>query len=121
MAAVPGCIHTDLRKHGLIPDPFWGSNEGLLQWIEEVDWRYRCKFQVDAGQLSQEHIELVAEGLDTVADIRLNDRRIARVENMFTIHRLDISGRLRPGINELEIRFGSPLKYIRARQKPGRR
>ena len=26
-AKVPGCIHTDLMAHGLIPDPFYGTNE----------------------------------------------------------------------------------------------
>ena len=37
-ARVPGCVHTDLRRHQLIPDPFWGTNELQLQWIEERDW-----------------------------------------------------------------------------------
>ena len=32
-AVVPGCVHTDLQRHGLIPDPFWGDNEAGLQWI----------------------------------------------------------------------------------------
>ena len=26
-ATVPGCIHTDLMAHGIIPDPFYGTNE----------------------------------------------------------------------------------------------
>ena len=26
-AKVPGCIHTDLMAQGLIPDPFYGTNE----------------------------------------------------------------------------------------------
>ena len=24
-ARVPGCVHTDLRRAGEIPDPFWGQ------------------------------------------------------------------------------------------------
>ena len=43
-AEVPGCVHTDLIRHELIPDPFWGDNELGLRWIEEKDWVYRCEF-----------------------------------------------------------------------------
>ena len=48
-AVVPGCVHRDLRRHGLIPDPFWGTNELGLQWIEERDWEYRAAFDRAAG------------------------------------------------------------------------
>ena len=115
-AHVPGCIHTDLLRHKLIPDPFWGSNEKDLQWIEERDWTYRCEFQApDAGH---EHLDLLAEGLDTLATITLNGRPIARTDNMFLGHRFSISEAISPGKNTLEISFASPLKYIRAHQKP---
>jgi len=112
-ALVPGCIHTDLLRHRLIPDPFWGRNELDLQWIEQKDWSYRCAFQADAAFLRQEVIELVAEGLDTVARVRLNGKSVGASENMFLGHRFDISRALRPGNNLLEIHFGSPMKYIR--------
>ncbi len=48
-AVVPGCVHTDLRRHGLIPDPFWGPNELELQWTEESDREYRASFNVPAA------------------------------------------------------------------------
>ena len=118
-AKVPGCIHNDLLRHKRIPDPFWGSNERELQWIEEEDWSYRCRFAVKASFCDYEHIELVAEGLDTVASIRLNGENIGWTENMFVAHRFDVKQALRPGRNILEIRFGSPIAYIRARRKSG--
>ena len=118
-AKVPGCIHNDLLRHKRIPDPFWGSNERELQWIEEEDWSYRCRFAVKANFCDYEHIELVAEGLDTVASIRLNAENIGWTENMFVAHRFDVKQALRPGRNILEIRFGSPIAYIRARRKSG--
>lgn len=117
-AQVPGCIHTDLRRHNRIPDPFWGSNETDLQWIEERDWTYRCTFPVSAEQGAHERLDLVAEGLDTFASIRLNGHLVARTENMFLAHRLDIKKTARVGVNTLEITFGSPMKVIRSRQKP---
>jgi len=118
-ARVPGCIHTDLLRHGLIPDPFWGSNELDLQWIEEMEWKYRCEFSVTEKALADDTVELVADGLDTVAEIRLNGRLLAKTENMFVGYRLDAGSHLKKGKNLLEINFGSPMKYIRARMKPG--
>jgi beta-mannosidase len=117
-AQVPGCIHNDLLRHKRIPDPFWGSNEKELQWIEELDWNYRCRFVAEAWFCDHEHIELVAEGLDTIASIRLNGQNIGWTENMFLGHRFDVKQALRAGRNILEIRFGSPAAYIRARKKP---
>ena len=112
-ARVPGCIHTDFLRHKLIPDPFWGSNELDLQWMEHEDWKYRTTFSVQADLLSAEYIDLVADGLDTLATIFLNGRELARTENMFTGYRFPVKGRLVAGKNELEIRFASPMPYIK--------
>ncbi len=117
-ATVPGCVHTDLYAHKLIPDPFWSSNEQGLQWIEECDWDYRCKFTVDDELIRHEHIDLVAEGLDTVATLRLNGHVIGKTANMFVGWRFAIGKWVKIGTNILEITFTSPMKYIRARQRP---
>jgi len=105
----------DPFRNGLIPDPFWGANERHLQWIEERDWIYRIEFDLQIPDF--ENIELVAEGLDTVTEIRLNAGLVARTDNMFTGYRYDI----RPGLklfgNILELEFASPLRIIRERQK----
>jgi beta-mannosidase len=113
-ARVPGCVHTDLRRHRLIPDPFWGTNELELQWIEERDWEYRTAFTVPATLLAEEVVELVADGLDTLATVRLNGRLVARTDNMFIGWRWNVKPLLRPGRNELSIRFSSAMRYIRS-------
>ena len=113
-AVVPGCVHRDLRRHGLVPDPFRGANELALQWIEERDWEYRTIFIVPPALLAEEVVELAAGGLDTVATVRLNGRVVARTENMFVGHRWNVRRLLRPGRNELRIRFDSALRYIRS-------
>ena len=43
-AVVPGCVHTDLLRAGLIADPFDGDNEAAQQWIGDTVWEYRCAF-----------------------------------------------------------------------------
>lgn len=112
-ARVPGCVHTDLMAAGKVPDPFWGDNEAQLQWIEERDWEYQTTFSVPKELLQEDQVELVADGLDTVATVTLNGREVARTENMFIGYRWDVKTLLRPGKNELRIRFGSALAYIR--------
>ncbi len=117
-AEVPSSVHTDLLRAKLIPDPFWGSNEEQLQWIEEEDWIYSATFTADASLLKREHVDLVAEGLDTLATIILNGKRIARTESMFVGWRWPIKDLLKKGANQLTIKFANPMDYIRARKGP---
>ncbi len=112
-ATVPGCVHTDLLRAKKIPDPFHGTNELDLQWIEERDWEYRADFTVAAPILSADTIELCADGLDTVATVFLNGQKIAATDNMFHAHRWPVKTHLRRGRNELRIVFRSALDYIR--------
>ncbi len=116
-AVVPGCVHRDLLRHALIPDPFWGTNEEQLQWIEERAWEYRARFTIAAATLEEEFVELVADGLDTVATVTLNGRRVARTENMFLGHRWNVARHLRKGRNEISIRFESAMDYIRTTRR----
>ena len=102
-------MHGDLRRAGKIPDPFWGTNELELQWIEEHDWEYRLAFTAPEELFAEEQIELVADGLDTAATVRLNGREIGRGENMFVGYRWSVKSALRPGKNELVVRFESAM------------
>jgi len=112
-ATVPGCVHTDLLRARKIPDPFWGTNEAAVQWIEERDWEYSTAFEADPDLLGEEVVELAADGLDTVATVRLNGRVVARTENMFIGYRWDVKPLLRAGRNTLAVRFASATRYIR--------
>ncbi len=79
-AQVPGCVHTDLMKDSLIPDPFIGTNEKTIQWIGEKNWIYETVFDVPAEMLQNETVELIFEGLDTYAEVTLNDSVILKTE-----------------------------------------
>ncbi|MBI2516292.1 MAG: glycoside hydrolase family 2 protein [Opitutae bacterium] len=116
-AVVPGCVHRDLRRHGVIPDPFHGTNELELQWIEEHDWEYTAVVDVPAALLAEEAVDLVCDGLDTVATVTLNGRIVAHTENMFIGYRWNVRNFLRTGANRLTLRFDSALRYIRTHRK----
>jgi len=108
---VPGIIHTDLLSNKLIDDPYWETNELQLQWIENIDWKYRKTFNITEAQLQDDHIEIVFEGLDTYADVRLNGDLIISSNNMFRAWKATIKSLLKVGENELEIQFYSPINY----------
>lgn len=112
-ASVPGCVHSDLLAAGKIPDPFFGTNELDLQWIEERDWEYRTVFKLPAALMREDVVELVADGLDTIATVFLNGKKIATTDNMFVAHRWNVRREARAGSNELVIRFRSALDYVR--------
>ena len=113
-AVVPGSVYTDLLRCNKIENPYWADNAvDALQWMEN-DFVYRCRFMVDQQWLSGDTVRLRCEGLDTVADLLINGILIAHTENMHRTWVFDVISQLRPGENELEIRFFSPTKYIRA-------
>ncbi len=109
-AEVPGCVHTDLLNNKQIEDPFYRMNEKDLQWIDKKDWEYRVVFTPDNSLLKKKHNEIVFKGLDTYADIYLNDSLILKADNMFREWKSDISGLLKEGKNEIRIYFHSPIK-----------
>ncbi len=107
---VPGCVHLDLLRNKLIPDPFYRDNEAKLQWIEKADWEYRGTIQASDELLKHRHIELVFEGLDTYSEVSLNGTLVLTADNMFREWRVDVKQYLKPGANSLEIFFPSPIK-----------
>ena len=108
-ATVPGSVHTDLLAAELIPDPYLDDNERLVAWIGSCDWSYSTEFEwADDGC---ERVDLVFEGLDTVAEILVNGIRIGSTENMHRTFRFDVRSALRDGANELVVSFGSPVRH----------
>ena len=111
-ATVPGCVHTDLLANKLIDDPFYRDNEKKQQWIDKKDWEYRTTFKVTPATLARGNVELVFEGLDTYAQVYLNERPILSADNMFRTWRVDAKQALQAGDNNLRIVFRSPINEI---------
>jgi len=109
-ATVPGNVHLDLEKNGIIDNPFYGTNEEKVQWIEKKDWVYKGTFQVDKNLKDYDNLELEFLGLDTYADVFLNGTKLFSSENMFIANKVDVSDILVLGENTLEITFHSPIK-----------
>jgi beta-mannosidase len=111
-ATVPGCVHTDLLAAGLIEDPYSDDNETRLGWIGRRDWTYATTFTWQPQ--GYDRVDLVCEGLDTIATIILNGVELGRTANMHRTYRLDATSVLRAGVNTLRIVFTSPYAYAEA-------
>ena len=107
-ARVPGCVHTDLNRAGLIPDPCYRDNNLALQWIEAEDWTWECELDVD----DCDGATLVFEGIDTYAEIYLNGVMIGEAHNMFIPHEFDTAGVLRKGSNTLSVKIRSAVREV---------
>lgn len=120
-AHVPGSVYADLMADGTMPDPFWRENE--LDAFERMkkDYVYQRTFTVTEAQLAHTHVELVCEGLDTLAHVSLNGHEIAFADNMHITWVWDVKEQLHAGENTLEIRFDSPILYCakKAEEAPG--
>lgn len=120
-AHVPGSVYADLMADGTMPNPFWRENE--LDAFERMkkDYVYQRAFTVTEAQLAHAHVELVCEGLDTLAHVSLNGREIAFADNMHITWVWDVKEQLHAGENTLEIRFDSPILYCakKAEEAPG--
>ena len=109
-ATVPRVVHTDLLQNKIIEDPFFRLNERGLQWIDKEDWVYETCFTLAAGMMRKENMELVFEGLDTYADVYLNDECILKADNMFRRWSIPVRQYIREENNILKVYFHSPVK-----------
>ncbi len=114
-ASVPGGVHTDLLAAGAIPDPFVADNELQVQWIPFQDWEYQRSFVPAPELLAEQQVELVCDGLDTLAELRLNGQLLGSTNNQLHSWRWQVGPLLRPGENELTITFSAPMRYVNAR------
>ena len=108
-ALVPGTVQEDLIRLGQLPDPFIGTNEDSLVWVENKDWVYQTEFNLSTEQLEKKYHTLIFHGMDTYAEVFLNGNRILVADNMFRKWEVQVSDWLKPQ-NKLKIYFHSPIK-----------
>lgn len=104
-AQVPGHVHLDLMRAGVIPDPFQRMHERDVAWVDDSDWVYETTFTV--VDPAPANAFLVFHGLDTVAEILLNGEELGRTDNMYVPHEFNVGGKLKPGDNHLQVTFSS--------------
>ncbi len=111
-ARVPGTVYTDLLRNGKMEDPYWKDNEDQALALMEKDYEYETVFCWNRKE-EGERIWLQFLGLDTIADIYVNQIPVGSAKNMHRIWEYDVTDALREGENTLRVYFHSPLAYIR--------
>ena len=111
--AVPGDVHSALITAGIIPDPYVGRNEYDVRWVAEQDWIASREFEWDGE--GQWHLDV--DYLDTVAEIKINNKSVLEADNCFRRYQPNLGDALKRGKNKIEIHFFSNVKEAAKRQK----
>ena len=111
-ARVPGTVQSDLIDAHLLADPWKGEGERAAQWVGLSDWQYRRVIDIDPATMSRSDVDLVFEGLDTFAVVRVNGVEALRTDNMFRTWRISAKALLRPGRNFVEVDLASPIRKL---------
>jgi len=110
-ATVPGEVHLDLMKAGLLDDVRDGINVFKARWVEEMIWYYRRTFDVPEEALNG-NVYLYFEELDLSAIVYVNGEEVARHENAYYPLCINLTGKLLPTDNELIVQVDSGLYNV---------
>ena len=105
-AEVPGNVHMDLVRNGEMTDPFFGTQEDSVQWVERRDWHYRRALTAPRGE-GDWALEFL--GLDTYATVMLNGDTVLLADNMHRSWRIPLSEMVFTGDDVLDVIFSSPV------------
>ena len=112
-AQVPGSVYHDLLTNGLMEDPFYRDNEMKALKLMDNEFVYSRSFPVEEALLDSDAVLLRCEGLDTIAEIYINQHLVGLANNMHRIWEYDVKKALCPGENTITVRFASPTQYIK--------
>ena len=110
-----GSIQEALYHSGELPDPFYGKNEELYQWIEEYKWEFQSKFYLTEEQFLAKEIELYFPNVDTYAAVYVNGKLAGKTDNFFHPFTFKIKSNLQCGFNEIRVVFTPPTLYHKER------
>ena len=118
-ATMPQQVQDVLFAKGLIPDPHVGKNPTKCTWVFEKDWIYATSF---ASPKTKGAVFLCFDGIDTRADIFLNEKKLGECANMFRKYRFQVNNFLKKdgSPNVLSVLVYSPAKFLKEiEQKKG--
>ncbi|WP_367387969.1 glycoside hydrolase family 2 protein [Lewinella sp. LCG006] len=110
---VPSTVQEVLSRSGLLPDPYYGTNETEVQWVGERNWEYNLFFTPAAFDTKRAY-RLNFTGLDTYAKVYLNDSLILTADNMFRSWQVPVTELLKAGTNHLRVAFTAPIEALAA-------
>ena len=73
-ATVPGQIHLDLERAGIINNTYRARNVDANAWVREASWSFELSFELTPAMSAMEEVFLVLDGVDTVGRVFLNEQ-----------------------------------------------
>ncbi|MHB1454250.1 MAG: glycoside hydrolase family 2 protein [Saccharofermentanales bacterium] len=101
-ATVPGSIHADLYRSGIIKDPYYEMQSMDCEWVPERWWKYRTEFDIDSRTLGR-NLRLRLCGIDYKAIIKLNGKVMGEHEGMYVPFVSNMTDQAKASSNNLEI------------------
>ena len=117
LTRVPGTVLETLLEQGEIRDPFDGMNELEACRVMDQEYSFEREFALSPADLALPRLDLVFEGIDTVAAIELNGQPVASVDNMHRTWRFDIKHLAVPGTNRLRLVFSPAVAWVQQAAK----
>ncbi|MBQ6351727.1 MAG: glycoside hydrolase family 2 protein, partial [Lentisphaeria bacterium] len=119
-AELPGDNYSALLAAGVIPDPYFGCNEELVQWPRELTWSFERSFEIPAEFLAHRSVFLNLDSIDTFGEVFLNGRSVGTSANMFVRFRREVKPLLRLGRNTLKVVIVPPApEALKAAKRQG--
>lgn len=115
-AWIPGSVLSTLLDAGAIEDPYYRQNEYTARDLFWQDYIFERSFEVTQELLNQDVIQLVCYGIDTLADLYINDTHVIYMNNMHRTWRIPVKEYLHEGSNSIRFYFKSTLRYIEERE-----
>ena len=110
-----GSIQEKLYQSGELPDPFYGKNEELYQWIETFKWEFKSEFYLTEEQFKTKKIAIHFPNVDTYADVYVNGKLVGQTDNFFHPFNFEIRSLLQCGYNDIRVVFTPPTLYHQKR------
>ncbi len=109
--SVPNSIFQNLIESHQIEKFDLLANPEKYKNVSRKAWLFQKFFDCTPEMIKLDRCDIVFEGLDTVTQIWLNGKLIAKTNNMFICHRVNVSGIIKEKNNHLMIKFQSPVEY----------
>ena len=103
-ATVPGTVLTSYMNIGAVPDNRYDDNmRQISESFFNSDFWYRTTINHQPSANKNQHTYLNFDGINWKADILLNGEKIGRIDGAFIRSRIDVTKKLKPGANKLEV------------------
>jgi len=112
--SVPASMVSVLLEAKEIEDPFYRANELAILPLSNDNCAFTKMFTVTEEMLAADYLALHFDGIDTLAEVYVNDELVLSVDNMHRTYEAELHGLANVGENELTVRIFSPVNYIKA-------